>query len=92
MIKTFYAVIVSAIAAGCFVAFPILSQQVHANPPTQVFASASIDAPEAADACGQNNTWPYLDAACLRGAGGSMMAPHDVRFVSADRRVGSNDR
>jgi pseudouridine-5'-phosphate glycosidase len=85
MIKTFYAIIVSAIAAGCFVAFPILSQQVRATSPAPMFAPAAIETPEAATICGQN-AWPYLDAACLRSTGDESLQTRDVRLVAADRR------
>jgi hypothetical protein len=88
MIKIFYAVVVSAIAAGCFVAFPTLSQQVHATPPAQVTVQAlqsdRAEARTAAVACGQN-AWPYIEAGCLRGAGSQAAEPRDVRLVSADR-------
>jgi hypothetical protein len=87
MIKTFYAIVVSAIAAGCFVAFPILSQQVRATPPAQVFAPAAIETPAVVALCGQT-AWPYLDAACLRNAGSESLQTRDVRLVAADRRSG----
>jgi hypothetical protein len=85
MIKTFYAIVVSAIAAGCVVAFPILSQQVRATAPAPVLAPAAVEAPVAVTACGQN-AWPYLDAACLRNAAGPVIQTRDVRLVAADRR------
>jgi hypothetical protein len=44
MIKIFYAVAVSAIAAACFVALPTLSQQVRANPPAQAVLANPVDA------------------------------------------------
>ena len=97
MMKIFYAVAVSAIVAACFVAFPTLSQQVHASPSAQTAKSSLAErfAPleksvrtEASatvrTTCGQS-AWPYLDAACLRTAGGSAIPQRDVRFVSADR-------
>jgi hypothetical protein len=87
MIKTFYAIVVSAIAAGCFVAFPILSQQVRATPPAPVLTPAAAAAPAAATTCGQH-AWPYLDAGCLRSAGGESFQTRDVRLVSSDRRSG----
>ena len=87
MIKAFYAIIVSAIAAGCFVAFPILSQQVRATPPAQVLAPAAVEVPAVLTTCGQN-AWPYLDAACLRKADGESLLARDVRLVAADRRSG----
>jgi hypothetical protein len=92
MIKIFYAVAVSAIAAGCFVAFPTLSQQVHATPPTQAtvqvpvqaLQSDRVEARTAAVACGQN-AWPYIEAGCLRNSASGRVEERDVRLVSADR-------
>ena len=91
MVKTFYAIAVSAIAAACFVAFPSLSQQVHANPPVQVATADHIDTRPAVTVCGQN-AWPYLDAACLRNAGGQIVQSREVRLVSADRFASSTGR
>jgi hypothetical protein len=91
MIKIFYAVTVSAIAAACFVALPTLSQQVRANPPTQAVQADPVDSRPAFTICGQN-AWPYLDAGCLRSAAGTLAQPHDVRLVPADRVVGSTGR
>jgi hypothetical protein len=88
MIKTLYAIVVSAIAAGCFVAFPILSEQVRATPPAQVLAPAAVEAPATVAICSQN-AWPYLDAACLRNAGGESLQMRDVRLVATDRRSGA---
>jgi hypothetical protein len=91
MIKIFCAIAVSAIAAACFVAFPSLSEQVHANPPVQAAKVDPIDMRPVATVCGQN-AWPYLDAACLRNAGGPPAQTREVRFVSADRFVSSTGR
>jgi hypothetical protein len=84
MIKIFYAIAVSAIAAACFVAFPSLSQQVHATPPAQAVTVDHTAIRTASVSCGQN-AWPYIDAACLRNASGSTLQTHEVRLVSADR-------
>jgi hypothetical protein len=91
MIKALYAIAVSAIAAACFVAFPILSQQVHANPPAQIAQAGGSQSRPAVATCGQN-AWPYLDAACLRNASGALVQDHEVRLVSADRFVSSTSR
>jgi hypothetical protein len=88
MIKIFYAIAVSAIVAACFVAFPSLSQQVHANPAAKV---DRIDPRPATTICGQN-AWPYLDAGCLRNASGPAVQPREVRLVSADRFVDTAGR
>lgn len=87
MIKAFYAVVVSAIAAGCFVAFPILSEQVHATASVPPVATERV-AEQVAMAtivttCGQN-AWPYLDATCLRTQGPAAQ-PREVRLIAADR-------
>jgi hypothetical protein len=63
MIKIFYAVSVSAIAAACFVVFPTLSEQVHANPPAQIAQAGHSEIHPAVATCGQN-AWPYLDTVC----------------------------
>ena len=90
MIKIFYAVAVSAIAAACFVALPTL-QQVRATPPVRAVQANPADAGPAVTTCGQN-VWPYLDAGCLRSAGGMPVQSHDVRLISADRVVSSTGR
>ena len=86
MIKTLYAIVVSAIAAGCFVAFPILSQQVSATQPVQVLAPAAVEAPATVAICSQN-AWPYLDAPCLRNAVGESLQTRDVRLVGSGSAV-----
>ena len=91
MVKIIYAIAVSAIAAACFVALPSLSQQVHANPPVRWQLSNPVDARPAVTACGQN-AWPYLDAGCLRNAGGMIVQPREVRLVSSDRVASSTGR
>jgi hypothetical protein len=91
MIKIFYAVAVSAIAAACFVVFPTLSEQVHANPPAPIAQAAHSEIHQAVATCGQN-AWPYLDSACLRNASQPLVQPREVRLVSADRFVSSTGR
>jgi hypothetical protein len=91
MIKAFYAIAVSAIAAACFVALPTLSQQVHANPPAQIAQAGGIQVRPAVATCGQN-AWPYLDAACLRNASGTLVQDREIRLVSADRFASSTGR
>jgi hypothetical protein len=87
MIKAFYAVVVSAIAAGCFVAFPILSEQVHATAPVPAVASERVAEHVAVativTTCGQN-AWPYLEATCLRAQGPAAQS-REVRLISEDR-------
>src|SRR5215467_10453773 len=65
MIKTAYAVAVSAIAASLFVAFPSLSPQVGASAPIVGAKGDRADIRPLGTECGEK-TWPYFDAACTR--------------------------
>jgi hypothetical protein len=84
MIKTLYAITIAATAAGCFVAFPSLSEQVHASPPAIGAKGDRADMRPLGTDCGQY-AWPYFEAACLRDARSPLKQPRDVRFVFADR-------
>lgn len=85
MIKTAYAVAVSAIAASLFVAFPSLSPQVGASAPIVGAKGDRADIRPLGIDCGQK-AWPYYDAACMRDARMPLLTqPHDVRMVAAGR-------
>jgi hypothetical protein len=87
MIKTAYAIAVSAIAAFLFVAFPSLSPQVGASAPIVGAKGDRADIRPLGVDCGQK-AWPYFDAACMRDARIPLLTqPRDVRIVSADRAV-----
>jgi hypothetical protein len=84
MIKTAYAIAVSAIAAFVFVAFPSLSPQVGASAPVVGAKGDRADIRPLGTECGEK-AWPYLDAACTRVARIPLAQPRDVRMFSADR-------
>jgi hypothetical protein len=85
MIKTGYAVAVSAIAAFLFVAFPSLSPQVGASAPIVGAKGDRADIRPLGVDCGQK-AWPYFDAACMYDARIPLLTqPHDVRTIAADR-------
>jgi hypothetical protein len=85
MIKTAYAVAVSAIAASLFVAFPSLSPQVGASAPIIGAKTDRADIRPPGVECGQK-AWPYFDAACMRDARIPLLTqPRDVRMVTTDR-------
>jgi len=84
MIKTVSAVAIAAIVAAWFVAFPSLSPQVEASSPLPGAKSDRADIRPLGTDCGQN-AWPYFEAACTRDARNPLIAPRDVRIVSADR-------
>jgi hypothetical protein len=69
MIKTAYAIAVSAFAASLFVAFPSWR---HA------------DIRPLGTECGVQ-AWPYFEAACTHDACMPLAQPRDVRMVAADR-------
>ncbi len=83
MIKTVYAIVVAAIVAACFVAFPSLSLSVLASSPVPGAKADRADIRPLGTHCSQN-AWPYFEAACLGDAGHPMMGPRQVRFI-ADR-------
>lgn len=91
MIKTVSAVAVAAIVAACFVAFPSLSPQVEASSPVPGAKGDRADIRPLGTECGQK-AWPYFDGACLHDARNPLIAPRDVRMVSADRTAVQIDR
>jgi hypothetical protein len=80
--KTVYAVVVAAIVAAAFVAFPSLSWQVEARAPGAKADRA--DTRPLATQCSQRG-WPYFEAACLRDTRNTFGLVREVRIVSADR-------
>jgi hypothetical protein len=87
MIKTAYAIAVSAIAAFLFVAFPSLSPQVGASAPIVGAKGDRADIRPLGVDCGEK-AWPYFDAACMRDARIPLLTqPRDVRIIGAERAV-----
>jgi hypothetical protein len=86
MREAIYAIVIAAIAAAGFVAFPSLSPQVEASSPVIGAKADRADVRPLGTACGQK-AWPYFDAACTRDARFPLAQPRDVRFVRADRVV-----
>jgi hypothetical protein len=80
MIKTGYAIAVSAIAVSMFVAFPSLSPQVGASAPIVGAKGDRADIRPLGTECGEK-AWPYFDAACTRDARIPLVQPHDVRVI-----------
>ena len=83
MIKTVYAIVVAAIVAACFVAFPSLSLQVQASSPAPGAKADRADIRPLGADCSQN-AWPYFEAACLKDVRYPLAQPHQARIV-ADR-------
>jgi hypothetical protein len=85
MIKTAYAVAVSAIVACLFVAFPSLSPQVGASAPIVGAKGDRADIRPLGVECGQK-AWPYYDSDCMRDVRLPLLTqPRDVRMIAADR-------
>jgi hypothetical protein len=79
MIKTAYAIALSAIAAFLFVAFPSLSP-LGASAPIVGAKGGRADIRPLGVECGEK-AWPYFDAACMRDPHIPLAQPHDVRMV-----------
>jgi hypothetical protein len=88
MIKTAYAVGVSAIAASLFVAFPSLSPQVGASAPIVGAKGHRADIRPLGTECGEQ-AWPYFEAPCTRDARMPLVQPPDIRMISADHASSS---
>ena len=88
MIKTAYAIAVSAIAASCFVAFPSLSPQVGASAPVLGVKGDRADIRPLGVDCGER-VWPYFDAACTRDGRTPLAQPRDVRSRKSRRSTAS---
>jgi hypothetical protein len=84
MIKTAYAVAISAIAASLFVAFPSLSPQVGATASIIGAKGDRADIRPLGTECGEA-AWPYFEAACTRDIRMPLAQPRDVRMIGADR-------
>jgi hypothetical protein len=84
MIKTVSAVAVAAMIAAGFVAFPGLSPEVEASSPVIGAKGDRADLRPLGVECGQN-AWPYFDAACTRNTRNPLVAPREVRVISANR-------
>jgi hypothetical protein len=84
MIKTAYAVAMSAIAASCFVAFPSLSPQVGASAPVLGAKGDRAEIRPLGIDCGEK-AWPYFDAACTRDPRIPLAQPRDIRVIGAER-------
>jgi hypothetical protein len=82
MLKSIYAVVVAAVAAGAFVTALSLADQVDARA-----SGPKADRANARPLGGQcsQNAWPYFEAGCLRDTRNSFGQAHDVRVVSPER-------
>jgi hypothetical protein len=87
MLKIVCAIVISAVAAACIVAFPRLSPQTEAvSLVTGTKADRADVRPFGAD-CTQK-AWPYFEGACLRQAKSPLVQSRDVRVVDeADPRA-----
>jgi hypothetical protein len=82
MLKTAYAIVVAAVAAGAFVTAISLADQVDARA-----AGPKGDRADARPLGGQcsEHAWPYFEASCLRDTRNAFGQAHSFRVVTADR-------
>ena len=84
MIKTASAIVVTALVAACFVAFPGLSPRVDASSPIPGAKGDRADIRPLGTDCGEQ-AWPYFDAACMRQAAAPLAQPREARTISTNR-------
>jgi hypothetical protein len=82
MLKTSYAIAIAAVAAACFVAFPIATPRVELSSTVRGAKSDRADIRPIGSECSQK-AWPYFEGACLRQAQYPLAPPRDVRTVTA---------
>ena len=83
MIKTLSAVAIAAFVAAGLAFLPGFAPEVKASVPQALAKGDRLDIRPASSNCAQQ-TWPRLDASCLRVAG-SRGPIREARLVTADR-------
>ena len=84
MIKALSAVAVAAFIAAALTILPGFAPQVSASTPVALAKGDRLDIRPAGTTCSQQ-TWPNIEASCLRTAG-SKTTVREVRLVTADHR------
>ena len=83
MIKTLSAIAIAALIAAALAVLPGFAPQVEASVPRPLAKADRLDIHPPGHDCSQQ-TWPRIDAACLRVAG-SRASIREARLVTADR-------
>jgi hypothetical protein len=84
MIKALSAVAVAAFIAAALTILPGFAPQVSASTPAALAKGDRLDLRTAGTTCSQQ-TWPNIEASCLRAAG-SKTTVREARLVTADHR------
>ncbi|MGA2055598.1 MAG: hypothetical protein ABSG88_09830 [Bradyrhizobium sp.] len=86
MIKTLSAVAIAACLAAALAILPGFAPEVEASVPRPLAKADRLDIRPAGHDCSQQ-TWPRIEASCLRTAGikGSNGTVREARLVTADR-------
>jgi hypothetical protein len=83
MIKTLSAIAIAACVAAALAVLPGFAPEVEASVPRPLAKADRLDIRPLGHDCSQQ-TWPRIDAACLRVAG-SRTPIREARLVTADR-------
>jgi hypothetical protein len=84
MIKTLSAVAIAGLVAAALAVLPGFAPEVEASVPRPLAKADRLDIHPAGHDCTQQ-TWPRIEASCLRVAGGSRASIREARLVTADR-------
>jgi hypothetical protein len=83
MIKALSAIAIAACVAAALTVLPGFAPQVEASVPAPLAKGDRLDIHQTGHNCSQQ-TWPNIEASCLRDAGSKMMV-RGARLVTADR-------
>jgi hypothetical protein len=83
MIKALSVIAIAAFVATALTVLPGFAPQVEASVPAPLAKGDRLDIHQTARNCSQQ-TWPNIEASCLRDAGSKMMV-RGARLVTADR-------
>jgi hypothetical protein len=84
MIKALSAIAVAAFIAAALTILPGFAPQVSASTPVALAKADRLDTRPVGTTCSQQ-TWPNIEASCLRAAGSKTIV-REARLVTADHR------
>jgi hypothetical protein len=84
MIKALTAVAIAAFVAAALTVLPGFAPQVEASVPHALAKGDRLDIRPVGPDCSQQ-TWPHIEASCLRVAGSRTTPIREARLVTADR-------
>jgi hypothetical protein len=85
MIKTLSAIAIAAFVAAALTVLPGFAPQVEASVPVALAKGDRLDIKPLGRNCGEQ-TWPNIEASCLRNAATRTVTVREARLVTAERK------